>query len=149
MKDVVIRPTMRYIRMGYTAVFVLVALALALASNVPEVPLWIAGALAWLLVLPAYRQLRRRFTRLVLTRDKLRYEEGLLGRKVRTFQLAKVQDVRVEQGFWQRLLQIGDLSIGTAAETGPLVIRNIDYPQEIADLITETSERPSGRGSGR
>ena len=29
MKDVVIRPTMRYIRMGYTAVFVLVALALA------------------------------------------------------------------------------------------------------------------------
>lgn len=134
--------------MGYTVIFVLVALALALASNVPEVPLWIAGALACLLVWPVWRQLRRRFIRLVLTRDKLRYEVGLLNRSTRSFQLAKVQDVRVDQGLVQRLLQVGDLSIETAGETGPLVIRDIDHPQEVADMIAEASERPSGRSSG-
>lgn len=149
MKDVVIRPTMRYIRMGYTTIFVLVGLALALASNVPDVPLWIAAALAFLLALPAWRQLRRRFIRLILTGDKLRYEVGLFSRTTRTFQLSKIQDVRVEQTFLERLLKVGDLSIETAGESGSLVIRNIDHPHEVADMIAEASEQqPSKRVSG-
>ncbi|HWQ55281.1 MAG TPA: PH domain-containing protein [Bryobacteraceae bacterium] len=148
MKDLVIRPTLRFIRMGYTTVFVLVAIALALASNIPEFPLWVAGGLALLLLWPAQRQLRRRFTIMTVKGDKLRYETGFLSKTTRTMQLSKIQDVAVRQSLLQRFFGIGDVSIETAGETGPLVVRNIDNPQEVADLIGESAQHPSGRGQG-
>ena len=128
--------------------FVLIALALALSSNLERVPLWIAGALAFLLLWPAARQIRRRFTRLTVKEDKLRYQAGMLSKVTRSFPLGRIQDVRVEQSVVQRLFGIGDLSIDTASESGPLVMRNIDSPHEIADAIAEASHQKSGRGQG-
>jgi uncharacterized membrane protein YdbT with pleckstrin-like domain len=147
-KDLLIRPTMRFIRMGYTAVFVAIALALAFASNIPGFPVWIAAALTTLLLWPAWRQLRRRFTRLVVSGGKLRYEEGIASRITRSFPLGRIQNVRVDQTLRQRVFKVGDLSIETAGETGPLRIRNIDDPHEVADAISEAAQQYSGKGPG-
>jgi uncharacterized membrane protein YdbT with pleckstrin-like domain len=94
--DFVIRPTMKFIKLGYTAVFVVIGLALALASNAGQ-PLWYAAVATVLLLWPAARQLRRRMTKITITGDKLRYESGFLSKSTRTIQLSKVQDVRVDQ----------------------------------------------------
>jgi uncharacterized membrane protein YdbT with pleckstrin-like domain len=139
---------MRFIRMGYTVVFVAIAVALAFASNLPNFPVWIAGALALLLLWPAWRQLRRRFTRLTLAGGKLRYEVGLASKVTRSFPLGRIQNVRVDQTLLQRLLKVGDLSIETAGETGPLVVRHIDDPHEVADAVSEASEHYGGKGPG-
>ncbi len=54
-------------------------------------------------------------------------------------ELAKVQDVRVDQTLGQRMLNIGDLSLETAGETSRIVMQSIDRPQEAADHILELS----------
>lgn len=146
MTELVIRPTMKFIKFGYTAVFAVVAVALALASNA-GIPLWPAAAAAVLLLWPAARQLRRRMTKMSMTGDKLRYEAGFLSKTTRTIQLSKVQDVRVDQSLGQRLFGVGDLSIETAGETSRLTVRNIDEPQAVADRIMEATHL-SGRGHG-
>jgi uncharacterized membrane protein YdbT with pleckstrin-like domain len=56
-------------------------------------------------------------------------------------ELAKVQDVTVNQTLGQRLLGTGDLSLETAGETSRIVIQSIDRPQEAADHILELSRK--------
>ena len=60
-----------------------------------------------LFLFPMFGSLRRRFTKVTVTGDKLRYETGILSRTCRTIQLSKVQDVSVVQTLWQRLVGIG------------------------------------------
>ncbi len=148
MAELIIRPTAKFVRFGYTAVLVLVAAALAAASNTSAVPVWTAGVIALLLLWPAQRDVRRRFTKMTITGDKLRYESGFLSRSTRTIQLPKVQDVRVDQTLSQRLFGVGDLSIETAGETSKLTVPNIDSPQEVADRILEASHHQPGKGLG-
>ena len=72
--------------------------------------------------------------------DRLRYETGMAAKSTRTIQLSKLQDVRVDQGIWQRILSIGDLSLETSGETSRLTIRNIDNAQAVADELTNRSQ---------
>jgi uncharacterized membrane protein YdbT with pleckstrin-like domain len=96
-----------------------------------------------LLCWPAARAIRRHFTKAVLTADWLRYETGILGRTTRTIQLAKVQDVRVDQGLLQRILGIGNLSVETAGaeKLGDFTLRNVDDPQGLAHEILTRAQR--------
>ena len=72
---------------------------------------------------------------LSVTDGRIRYESGMLSRTTRTLELAKVQDVRVDQTPMQRLLNLGDLSLETAGESGRLTMPSIDRPREIADEL--------------
>ena len=144
MPDFVIRPTMKFIKLAYTLVFVVVAAALAAANNLGW-PLWTAAAAAVLLLWPAARHLRRQFTKMSVTGDKLRYESGFLSKTTRTLQLSKVQDVSVDQSLSQRMFGVGDLSIETAGETSRLTVANIDGPQAIADHVMEASAHGGAR----
>lgn len=94
---------------------------------------------AFLALFAAIRQLQRRLITLTITGDRLRYQAGLLSKTTRTMELAKIQDVRVDQTLGQRLFNIGDLSLETAGETSRIVIQSIDRPQEAADHILELS----------
>jgi uncharacterized membrane protein YdbT with pleckstrin-like domain len=94
-----------------------------------------------LLVWPAYRAMQRRLTKAVITAERLRYETGLTSKSTRTIQLAKVQDVRVDQKMLQRLFDIGDISIETAGEASRLTLHNIDKPQPLADEIMNRAQK--------
>jgi len=94
---------------------------------------------------PGTRWLRRRFTKAVVSGDRLRYETGFTSTSPRTIQLSKLQDVRVVQGWLQRLLNIGDLSLETSGETSRLTIRNIDAPQTVADDLMNRSQTGSAK----
>ena len=146
--DTLIRPTLKFIKLGYGAAAACVAAAaVAWLVWLPEYP-WLPAAALLLLLRPAGRHIRRGFTKMTITGDKLRYETGFLSKSTRTIQLTKVQDVRVDQNLGQRIFGVGNLSIETAGETSRLTVIDIDEPQEVADGIVEASRSALGKGSG-
>jgi len=85
MSEMIIRPTMKFIYMGY-AVAVLIVAALVIAMMrlqwPPSIPTawqsWIHWLPALLLLWPLKRHLRNRLTKMTILDDRLRYETGLL-----------------------------------------------------------------------
>src|SRR5687768_17241731 len=71
------------------------------------------------------RLIRERSTSITVSGDVLRYQSGILSKTTRTMELRKVQDVRVDQSFGQRVLGLGDVTIQTAGETSQLTVPGI------------------------
>ena len=151
MEDIVIRPSLKLIWAAYAVVALLVVASVALYSmglygNVHwAVALWPAILLLW----PMKRHFQNRFTRLILSGDKLCYEIGVLSRSKRLIQITKVQDVRVDQTLTQRMLGMGNLSLETAGETSRLVMRNVDSPDRVAEDILRIAHANAEGSSGR
>ena len=144
-----VRQSLKGVQIAYALVFVLAAAIVAYwesSSNAPEVPVWVPLlAPAALLLLTAIRHLRRRTTSLDVQGDRLRYEAGLFSKTSRIMELSKVQDVRFNQTFGQRLIGTGDLSLETAGETSRIVMGSIDRPKEVAEHILELSRALRGK----
>ena len=136
---VVVRPSSKLLKPVYTLAFVLIALAYGYNNNRAERMEWLVIPPLLLLAWTLWLNLKLRFTKLTLAGKKLRYETGMLSRSSRTMELAKVQDVKVDQTFFQRLLGLGNLTIESAGETGRLTINNIDRPDAVGDFILETA----------
>lgn len=141
MADIVVQPTRKWIRFQYTTVFILFCAAVFLYVN------YFQAAPAWLLVFPALLflypitgSIRRRFTKMTIAGDKLRYEVGMLSKTTRTIQISKIQDVTVLQSLGQRLIGVGTLSIETAGETSRLTIANIDEPRVVAEELLDAAQ---------
>jgi uncharacterized membrane protein YdbT with pleckstrin-like domain len=151
--EIVIRPSVKLIRAGYTAVFVVVFVCVLWYANSPAVqtvPAWVAFLPVLLFLWPLKYHLRSRFTHMVLSGDRLRYETGVFGRSKRAIQLTKVQDVRVDQTLVQRLLHIGTISVETAGETSLLTMRNVDNPDRVTEAILRAAHKDTGdRGASQ
>jgi uncharacterized membrane protein YdbT with pleckstrin-like domain len=141
MTEMIIRPTMKFIYIGYIATLLGIAGIVAAVGRM-EWPPWVAGASLLLLLWPLQRHVLNRLTKMTLLDDKLRYETGLLGKTTRTILISRVQDLTVHQRLSQRMFGVGDLSIETAGESSRLTISGIDRPQEVADHIQERSAAP-------
>jgi uncharacterized membrane protein YdbT with pleckstrin-like domain len=139
--EVLIRPTLKFIKLGYAAVVLFIAVAawFGFFYEDPSMP-WIPAVAGLLIFWPMTKQIRRQSTKVIISGDKLRYEAGFLSKTTRTISLAKVQDVSVHQTLGQRMTGTGDLSIETAGESSRLTIRSIDSPQKVADEIHTASE---------
>lgn len=113
MPDLTIRPTAKFIQAGAicAAVVVLGVDILYLTERTETTPVWLVVLPLLILLWPAERWMRRRFTKAVITGDRLRYETGILTRSTRNIQLSKIQDVRVDQRLAQRLFDVGNLAI--------------------------------------
>ena len=134
-----VRPTMLFIKIGYAAA-VLGAILLTILLNMirfVEIPLYISLPLALsLLLIPAYKHLRRNMIRYTLTDSKIETDYGLIARTTRNIPLAKIQDVTVSASIIQRLLGFGDVVVDNASELGgTTVLHNINNPRHYADLV--------------
>jgi membrane protein YdbS with pleckstrin-like domain len=142
-----LRPSLKFIKLSYVFWLVL-AVAIAvylLAAGNPDRRLWgLLAAPALFAIITLVRHIRRRLIKLTILTDRLRYESGLISKTTRTMELAKVQDVRVDQTFGQRLAGVGDLSFETAGGSSRIVVRSIDRPQEAADHILELARAQRG-----
>jgi putative membrane protein len=141
--DLIIRPTAKFLKAGaLLAGIVFLALEILCVTSWNEAAgtslIMIAPVL--ILLWPAARALERRFTKAVISGDRLRYETGITSKSTRTIQLTKVQDVKVDQRMMQRLFNIGDISIETAGETSRLTIPNVDDAQTLADDILNRAQ---------
>jgi len=143
-----VRQSLKGVKIAYALVIVLAAAIAAYWYSAPEspvpaqVPLWAPMlAPAVLLLLTMIRHLRRRTTSLDVQGDRLRYEAGLFSKTSRIMELSKVQDVRFDQTFGQRLINTGDLSLETAGESSRIVMPSIDRPKEVAEHILELAKQ--------
>jgi len=145
----VIRPSLKFIKAGYVCALLLVCAAVLihykyLADQYPQPYLPVASLLV--LLWPIKRHLQRQTVKLTITGDKLRYETGLASKSMRIIQLSKVQDVRVIQSLWQRIFDVGDISIETAGESSRLVVHNLDQPRQLAEQITDATAHSTSGG---
>ena len=147
MADVVVRPTTKFIKAGYVAVLLLTVAAFLgyrqymQGQEDPMLRPWAPAVILVLLLWPFSRQMRRLASKLTISTDKLRYETGFLAKSTRTIQVSKIQDIRVDQTFGQRIFGVGSLSIETAGEASRLTIHHIDRAQAVADEIMERSQK--------
>jgi len=106
-------------------------------------PPWLMAIPALLLIVPIKKHISTRLFRMTIGADRLTLDRGLLSRYSRTIDLAKIQDVTVQQSVWQRIFGMGDVSLETAGEAGQIAIHGIDRAREVRDIILERSR--SGR----
>ena len=149
MADIVIRPSLKFIKAGYVCAFLVVCAAVIvhykfISDQHPTPILPIASLL--ILLWPIKRHFQRQTITLTISGDKLRYETGLFSKSMRLIQLPKVQDVRVLQSFGQRVFNVGDISIETAGENSRLVVENLDKPKQLAEQITDASTHSASGG---
>jgi uncharacterized membrane protein YdbT with pleckstrin-like domain len=150
MADIIVRPTMKFIKAGYFGVLLFIALVFVICAT-NGWSFLIPACFLVLFVWPLERHVKNKTVKIAITEDKLRYQRGLLSKTVETIQLVKVQDVRVQQSFAQRLLRVGSIEIETAGSDSRLTVLDIDHPQAIADIIMSRSQHqgsgPSGHGA--
>jgi uncharacterized membrane protein YdbT with pleckstrin-like domain len=145
--DLTVRPTAKFLKAGaILAGVVFIGLEFAyynwLSAQTPLLMILPLAVFIW----PATRAARRQLTKAVISGDRLRYETGLTSKSVRTIQLSKVQDVRVDQRLGQRIFNVGDISIETAGEASRLRIPDVDDAQTLADEILNRSQRGAAQG---
>jgi uncharacterized membrane protein YdbT with pleckstrin-like domain len=141
--ELLIRPTAKFLKAG----LILMVLVIAVLEYFyfsqwknDNSPSWLPFVFLVLLLWPLSRWIRWRSIRATVAGDRLRYEEGAASKVTRNIQLSKVQDVRVDQGVFDRMLGIGNISIETSGETSRLTIPNVDRPQSIADELMNRSQ---------
>jgi uncharacterized membrane protein YdbT with pleckstrin-like domain len=133
-----LRPSLKFVKLSYVLCLVLavaIGVYLTIDKSHQDYLVWLFVVPGFLLVMTVIRHIERRLIKLEILGDRLRYEAGFLSKSTRTVELAKVQDVRVDQTLGQRLARVGDLSLETAGQGSRIVIRSIDSPQEAADHI--------------
>jgi len=152
MPEMIIRPSTKFIMIGYVVVILIVVGVVVATIHVQwpdSIPAawrpWIPWFSLLLLLWPLKAHLRNRLTKITILDDRLRYEIGLMNKTTRTILVSRVQDVTVHQRLGQRLFGVGDVSIETAGEASRLTIYRIDRPQGVADHINRLSENRPGK----
>src|ERR1019366_7875045 len=139
-----IHPSMKAVRAAYLlAIVVIVAGPWAIDKYGQDQPRWLYFLPPLALLVPLNMHLQRRLITLQFHDDHLTLETGVFSRTRRTVDMAKVQDVTVQQTLGQRMMGVGDLILEDAGETGRIGIKNLDRPREIADLIINSSKNRS------
>lgn len=91
------------------------------------------------LVVPLIIALYRRHTYLMkIYSDRVSIEEGFWSKETSEFFIKDIRAVDLRQGFWKRVLGIGDLTISTAATVDAAeTAEGVANPNEIKDLLIE------------
>jgi len=144
----IVRPSLKFIQAGFAAVVIVIVAALVAQYTLLPAgqPPWLPTAASLLIVWPLSRLIRRQFSKVVISGDKLYFETGAIAKQTRIIQIPRIQDVRVHQTITQRLTGVGNLSIETAGETSRLTIPSIDNPRQLAEtllaLVTHDPNHP-------
>jgi len=84
----------------------------------------------------AYTELRRRRIAYVVTTHRIMKEARLFSRRSSTLPMNRITDVHLDQSFFGRLFNFGDLFINTAGEGGfELVMEKIPGPGDVKATI--------------
>jgi uncharacterized membrane protein YdbT with pleckstrin-like domain len=140
-----IRPTFLFIGIGYILAAVaavgLSTLLAMFAGQYISAPIAVLITLP-LLLIPAFKHLRRNTIKYTLTDSKIEIDQGFLARKTRNIPLRNIQDVTVSSTIMQRLFNFGDLIIENANEVGgQTLLDNIPNPRRHAELLLRELRR--------
>jgi uncharacterized membrane protein YdbT with pleckstrin-like domain len=88
-------------------------------------------------------------TNFVVTTDRLIYREGVLGKRGKEIPLERLNDIAVNQSFFERVIRAGDVTIESGGERGQQVFSDIRQPFLVQNLIYSEIERASARDAAR
>lgn len=72
----------------------------------------------------------------VLTSERIKIRQGLLGRDIENFELIRIQDIDLKQGVTERIINIGDITIhGHDVSDPKIVLRNVSKPNEVYETL--------------
>jgi uncharacterized membrane protein YdbT with pleckstrin-like domain len=140
-----LRPTMIFVLIRYiVSSIVVVAAAAVMGVLNNRNPQAVNGMTAFLVILaiglvafafPIYHHIQRLREVYTLTDHKLEMRFGLIAKTVRNIPLRNIQDVTVTSSIWQRFLNLGDIEIDSASETGKIILDDIHHPERYANMI--------------
>ena len=142
-----LRPTLIFVVVRYiVAALILIATAALmglLSSRVSGQIAFLIIVVAGLIVFsnPIYKHILRKREVYTLTNHKLEMRYGIIAKTVRNIPLRNIQDVTVTASVWQRLLNLGDLEIDSASETGKIILDDIHHPEKYASMILSELRR--------
>jgi len=84
---------------------------------------------------PVYKHILRKREVYSLTNHKLEMRYGIIAKTVRNIPLRNIQDVTVSASVWQRFMNLGNIEIDSASETGKIVLADIHHPERYANQI--------------
>jgi len=140
-----VRPTLLFIKIGYLLAALGGIALIALLAWQPwiHVSFLVSLLLALaLLLMPAYKHLKRNTVRYTLTDSKIEIDRGFVSQTTRNIPLRNIQDVTTSSTFFQRVLRFGNVVIDNASESGgKTVLKNIPDPRRHADLLLRELRR--------
>jgi uncharacterized membrane protein YdbT with pleckstrin-like domain len=142
MEDRTIHPSMKTVWLAYLVAFMVCCAGIWLYyAYGQDKPGWLMALPLIVFVIPLRMHFSRRLITLRLQDHHLTLETGMFSRTRRTVDMAKIQDVTVNQTFGQRLMSIGDLVLEDSGQRGGITIRNVDDPRRLADIIVAGSKQ--------
>ena len=142
MEDLIVRPSSKIVMMYYilAGIVMVAGIVLVYLAMPDHQSLWIGAIPGILLEFGAVaRHLSILTEKITISSERLRYESGFISKSTHTIDLAKVQDVRVDQSVRQRLLGMGLIAVETSGGASSIVVNNIDNPHKVADMILDRS----------
>ena len=88
-------------------------------------------------------------TNVVITTDRLIHRSGVLGKKGKEIPLERVNDISVNQTFFERLISAGDVTVESGGERGQQTFTDIGKPFIVQNVIYVEMERAKGRDADR
>jgi uncharacterized membrane protein YdbT with pleckstrin-like domain len=131
----------------------LLALVIIVGATYATLVLTLPGSLGFLLLLiPAIWILagvvRWRSLHYVITSRRVLCLSGIMSKSVTDSSLDKVNDVKMEQSIWGRMLDYGDIQILTASELGANEFRMIKNPIRFKKAMLDAKGILEGAGRG-
>lgn len=75
-------------------------------------------------------------TRYVITNERVRLIEGLLGKEREDIELVRIQDIDQKQSMGDRLLNLGDITLHSHDPSHPTaVLRNVKEPETVHEIL--------------
>ncbi len=151
-EDVVLELRPHPVSLAAPAIVTVLATAVAVWVNgrVDGLPVWIAWA-AWLAVMLGYvvpKAVAWWTSIFVVSTDRVISREGFIAKRSMEIPLEQVNDVRFEQGIFDRIVGAGTLLIQSASTSGTNSFDNIRRPEEVQRTIFhqgELNQQRSGR----
>jgi membrane protein YdbS with pleckstrin-like domain len=145
-----LRPHPVALAMPALALLVGTAAAVWITTKVDGIVVWIVWA-AWLALMLGFvvpRAIAWWTSVFVVTSDRVISREGFIAKRSMEIPLEQVNDVRFEQGIFDRIVGAGTLLIQSASTTGTNAFDDIRSPEDVQRTIFHQGELNQRRSAG-
>jgi membrane protein YdbS with pleckstrin-like domain len=102
--------------------------------------IWWGAAVVIFVVYPLRRLIWWITSNFAVTTDRVIHREGFIAKRSMEIPLEAINDVRFDQGIWDRLVGAGTLRISSASEFGTNTFTHIRHPEEVQKTIYHQGE---------
>jgi membrane protein YdbS with pleckstrin-like domain len=116
--------------------------------------IWVIAFVVVFVLYPLRRLIWWLTSNFVVTSERVIHRQGFIAKRSMEIPLEAINDVRFEQGIWNRIVGAGTLLISSASEFGTNSFTHIRHPEEVQKTIYEQGEANkrrmySGMGAGQ